>query len=199
MNNEYTIYFFYDTSKKLLYIGKTTKLRERVGQHIYAPLVEKEPWKKEIDLDDILVYHCANKCDMDIYETYFINKYKPKYNKDKAYGVRASFKLPYLEGIKYMYNPATMYTEQFLKYIDLRDSEELNLELIEKYEIDFPIFKKHYENKKRKEWAIDGRELLLGFNSLKEKTRIHFMEVNSEHLKLYPIKWDEKKKLVVYR
>jgi len=185
--------------KKLLYIGKTTSLRERIGQHIYPPLIEKEPWRKEINLDDILVYPCANRCDMDIYETYFINKYKPKHNKDKAYGVRASFKLPHLEGIKYMYNPATMNTKEFLEYIDLRDSEEPNLELIEKYETDFPIFKIHYENKERKELALDARDVLTMFNGLKENTRLRFIEGNREYLNSYPTKWDEKKKLVVYR
>lgn len=198
MNNEYTIYFFYDTSKTLLYIGKTTNLRERIKHHLYPSVVENEPWKKEINIHDIIIYPCANKCDMDIYETYFINKYKPKYNRDKVYGVKPSFKLPYLEGIKYVFNPATMYTKQFLEYIDLRDSSDPDIELLAKYENEFPIFKRDYENTQKKESALIARELLTVWNSLSLKTRVSIMEYDLDSLKKYPLKWDSKTKLVVY-
>ena len=199
MKNEYTVYFLYDTSKTLLYIGKTTSIRERIAQHISRPLMEKESWRKEINLDDILLYYCRNKCDMEIYETYFINKYKPKYNRDKVYGVRPSFKLPYLESTRYTYNPNNTYTEQFLEYIKLRDSENPDLESIAKYELEFPIFKKHYENEERKEIALDSKDVLEMCNSLRESHRLHFIEDQNEFFKHYHTRWDSKKKLMVYK
>lgn len=101
--NTFTVYFLYDTSKNLLYVGKSIALKNRLMSHFSKALLEKEPWKKEVDKENIIIYHCDNDCDLDMYETYFINKYKPKYNKDKVFTNAPSFDLPYLEPSIYLF------------------------------------------------------------------------------------------------
>ena len=93
------IYFFYDNDNTLLYVGKTTGLKHRMYNHFSSQILELETWKKEINLENVVLFKCENLCDLDIYETYFINKYKPKYNRDKVYDCNLSFEPPYLEPI----------------------------------------------------------------------------------------------------
>ena len=52
----------------------------------------------------------TTECDLDIYETYFINKYEPLHNRDKVFYSRLSFELPYIE--------PTTYEEYINKKID---------------------------------------------------------------------------------
>lgn len=95
------VYFFYDQNNTLLYIGKTTNLRNRFEQHFSKQIVDAEPWKKNVDSKKIILLSCITECDLDIYETYFINKYIPLYNKDKIFSSSLSFELPYLEPTTY--------------------------------------------------------------------------------------------------
>lgn len=93
----FNVYFLYDSSKNLLYVGKSISLKNRLMSHFSKDLLESEPWKNEVDQENIIIYHCANDADLDIYETYFINKYRPRYNKDKVFTGTLTFELPYLE------------------------------------------------------------------------------------------------------
>jgi hypothetical protein len=83
-------------------------------------MIEKEPWKNEVDTDNIIIYTCLNECDMDIYETYFINKYRPKHNKDKVFETTSSFELPYLEpvSLKKKYEEAQIVIDCFNANLD---------------------------------------------------------------------------------
>lgn len=151
--NTYTVYFLYDSFKNLLYVGKTKSLRPRFHGHFNRTMIEKEPWRNEVDTDNILIYNCLNDCDMDIYETYFINKYKPKYNKDKVFESTSSFELPYLEPTQYSFDSKRPkgFQRSFLEYMDLReDTESNNQELIESYEAENSLFKEAYEKLGRK-------------------------------------------------
>ena len=91
------IYFFYDSDKNLLYIGKSTSLLNRLETHLSKDSAKQNPWKASIDKKNVVVYKCNNSTDLDLYETYFINKYKPLHNRDKVYGQVSSFEFPYLE------------------------------------------------------------------------------------------------------
>lgn len=146
--SSYTVYFLYDSFKNLLYIGKTKSLRARFHGHFNRTLVEKEPWRNQVDTDYIIIYSCLNECDMDIYETYFINKYEPKYNKDKVFKTTSSFELPYLEPTQYSFDSKRSkgFQRSFVEYMDLReDIEGDNQELIESYESENSLFKEAYE------------------------------------------------------
>lgn len=66
-------YYFYDKYGDVIYIGKTKCFRSRLMTHareavffIYAVKVR--------------VFHVMDEVDRDIYETYFINQYRPQYN-----------------------------------------------------------------------------------------------------------------------
>ena len=69
-------------------------------QHFSKTTVEKEPWKAEVDKNKIVLFRCENPTDLELYETYFINKYKPLYNVDKVFYYESSFDLPELKAIK---------------------------------------------------------------------------------------------------
>lgn len=95
------VYFFYDSEKNLLYVGKTIGLENRMRQHFSKDTVELDPWKNLVDKKYILLYPCNNPTDLDIYETYFINKYKPIYNKDKVFNHEPTILLTPIEPIIY--------------------------------------------------------------------------------------------------
>lgn len=102
VKNQFHIYFFYDSEDNLLYIGKSNCFKMRMKQHFSKATIEKEPWKTEVDKNKIVLFRCENPTDLELYETYFINKYKPKYNVEKVYSYESSFDLPKLEAIKPM-------------------------------------------------------------------------------------------------
>lgn len=93
------VYFLYNHKKDLLYIGKTGALRARLGCHISRDL--GVGWKNTIDNKNIIIFECQNACDLDVYETYFINKYKPLHNKDKVFNTQLSFEPPEIISQKY--------------------------------------------------------------------------------------------------
>lgn len=68
----YFIYKFYNEGT-LLYVGKTINIYSRFNSH-----KNSKDWFSEIT--HIHIGKCNNKIDMDIYELYYINKLKPKYN-----------------------------------------------------------------------------------------------------------------------
>lgn len=99
----YFVYFFYDSENNLLYVGKTVTLKNRMRQHFSKDILEVETWRQTIDRENIVLYQCINLTDLELYETYFINKYNPIYNLDKVYNQQPSFDLPYLKPIMYNY------------------------------------------------------------------------------------------------
>ena len=99
----YYSYFFYNTEGQIIYIGKTTRLKNRIRSHFSKDLLEVEPWRATIDRLNILTFKCYSLTDLELYETYFINKYKPTYNKDKVYNDLPSFELPHIEPTKYKF------------------------------------------------------------------------------------------------
>ncbi|MBI6874652.1 GIY-YIG nuclease family protein [Clostridium aciditolerans] len=72
----YWVYKIFDKNMVLLYVGKTADFLNRPKAHY------NDPWGNEID--EIILAKCKSKTDMDIYETYYINKLKPKYNRAKV-------------------------------------------------------------------------------------------------------------------
>lgn len=93
------IYFLFNSEDTLLYIGKSISVINRLRTHFSKTDLIKYPWKSTIDKKKVTLYKCSNTTDLDIYETYFINRYKPKYNQDKLFGQSPTFELPYLEPI----------------------------------------------------------------------------------------------------
>lgn len=179
-NNLY-IYIFLDNDENILYIGKTTQLRGRMIQHFYIEVVEKEIWKKQINLENIILLECKNATDLELYETYLINKYNPLHNKDKVFNNKPTFDLPYLEPITYKFEKIhTRGNGKFADNLKLYiDNEHLREDITKK----FPLIKKAYE-------TIGSKKLKsLGYNSFKIKNELKNLDnqdnINTEITKLF--------------
>ena len=77
------VYFLFDSSKSLLYIGKSIDLKQRLRQHIHL----SQPTTKEfIKIVKWFAYidHGMVPCNLSIgqYELKLIKKYKPKMNRE---------------------------------------------------------------------------------------------------------------------
>ena len=88
------IYKMFDKNNKIIYIGKTIDIDQRIRQHS----LDKD-WFKTVY--KIYYAECLNKTDMDIYEIYYINKLKPLHNKQLVNGVGFSVLLDELDFIEY--------------------------------------------------------------------------------------------------
>jgi predicted GIY-YIG superfamily endonuclease len=77
-NGNQGVYVLRDRRRKVLYVGKSMRLYSRLQSHIRS-----SPFGHKIAY--ITLYFVDEPYELDIYETYAINLFKPKYNKDKAY------------------------------------------------------------------------------------------------------------------
>src|SRR5690625_4633215 len=81
------IYFIYNYNKELMYIGKAKNINQRISQH-------KRSHQSE-DIRHHFYYYsyfiCSDPVNRDIYETFVINKYKPKLNRSKTYTYESEY------------------------------------------------------------------------------------------------------------
>ena len=68
------IYKFYNKNDECLYVGKTNRLSNRFSQHKRDKI-----WFKEVEY--IMTSQCKKEFMIDMYELYYINTLKPKYNR----------------------------------------------------------------------------------------------------------------------
>ena len=85
------IYLFYDIKKELIYVGKATDLKNRVGSYFSKttpnPLLRKEGIKRPIEqmideVKDIKYKQTDSVLEAILLEGEYIKKYQPKYNVD---------------------------------------------------------------------------------------------------------------------
>lgn len=81
MNNY--VYYFVDYNDEIIYVGRTNNLSRRMKEHFKNGHLGKECYEEVKDI----MYAETNdsKYDTEICETLLINKYKPKYNKEKVF------------------------------------------------------------------------------------------------------------------
>lgn len=86
------VYFLYDENKKIIYIGKSVKcIRQRLNYHcsqdysIYLSEYSLQQMKDKRNEVKYLSFIRVSKEFTDMVEIFFINKYKPKYNKEFLY------------------------------------------------------------------------------------------------------------------
>lgn len=98
---EFNLYVFYNKNKEVLYVGRTTNLKERMRNHFYNPnTLHSQEWKKDVEYIDV----CSldNFESMCVNEVNLINTLNPKYNiKDTEYDVEDDFDLSSLKFITY--------------------------------------------------------------------------------------------------
>ena len=76
------VYFLYGKGGSLLYIGKTNAFRSRIADHLRGDGRSKL-FARQIEM--VRMYRIDDGMWRDIYETYFINEYRPIYNVSKVY------------------------------------------------------------------------------------------------------------------
>ncbi|KKN78263.1 hypothetical protein LCGC14_0351220 [marine sediment metagenome] len=74
------VYKFLDCKKKVLYVGKSSFVNERMSKHFSPSEIKKgkQYWKS--DVAQVLILKCESEADMHFLESYLINKIKPKHN-----------------------------------------------------------------------------------------------------------------------
>lgn len=90
----YVIYRFLDSQHNILYVGSSSSFDNRLAGHTHLP---KECYSQ---VKKVEIFCCRNEADMYLYETYFINKYKPKYNGSNKGQGELSFELPEVEWVE---------------------------------------------------------------------------------------------------
>lgn len=78
----YYIYQFVNDRNETIYVGKTKNIKNRMISHFTSGHLPKECYNA---ISKILYAEFSSGIDMDIYEIYYINKYKPKYNTESKY------------------------------------------------------------------------------------------------------------------
>ena len=77
------IYKFISYDGDIIYIGKTNDIKKRMKQHFGPyPHLPKECYEQ---VEKIFIANVNSKYNSELLETYYINKYHPKYNSDKKY------------------------------------------------------------------------------------------------------------------
>jgi len=84
------LYFFYDSNYELMYIGKSKDLQYRIKSHMgNGATIASKDIRHNFTYFKFSVIDCV--VDREIYETYLINKFKPKLNRDKVFLYKTSF------------------------------------------------------------------------------------------------------------
>ena len=85
------VYALYNQQMKLMYIGKSSDMRPRIASHMCG-----NTHTKEVCHNFALFRFCEvpDIVDREIYETYYINRWKPLLNKDKTFTYNSEFYSP---------------------------------------------------------------------------------------------------------
>lgn len=121
---EYVVYRYVSLYDEVLYVGKTTNLRQRFSAH------KSEDMHKECYTVEYI--ELENEADIEIYETYYINKWLPKYNKAKIYSL-PSFQMPEQEWKVFYVNSDNdpRYSSEIKRYEEMfKDINSLKFENI---------------------------------------------------------------------
>ena len=82
-DSDYFVYKFVDDNNQIIYIGKTIRLPARMVQHF-----KTDSHLTDECYDNVkYIFYCSikTKAEMDIYEIYLIDKYRPQYNIKSVY------------------------------------------------------------------------------------------------------------------
>ena len=84
------VYKFLDYDDNIIYIGKTTNFKNRMKQHFNMNGNGHLPLSCYQNVAKIFYIQVDGKTNVDMYETYLINKYHPLYNVDKHFNENLS-------------------------------------------------------------------------------------------------------------
>ena len=92
------LYLIFDEKMILMYVGKASGIRNRLAQHFHAK--GKEEQKVYRHYVYFSYTQVDDPVDREIYETYYINKLRPKLNKSKVFTYKSSYNEFVLDDIK---------------------------------------------------------------------------------------------------
>lgn len=78
ISNSYSIYKFLDKADNIIYVGKSKTLQLRLVTHFSTS--GHLPNDCYTEAETIYIHRFKTQMEMDVYEIYYINKHKPKYN-----------------------------------------------------------------------------------------------------------------------
>lgn len=98
---EFNLYIFYNNNKEVLYVGRTTNLKERMRNHFYNPnTMHNQAWKKDVSYIDVC--SLGNFETMCVNEVNLINTLNPIYNiNDTECDIEDDFDLSSLRFVSY--------------------------------------------------------------------------------------------------
>lgn len=82
------VYFFFNDNSELMYIGKTINLRTRICAHVAGSTNTRDI---SHNFKQFCYVEIEDSVDMDIYETWYINIFKPKLNIEKVLSYTTEF------------------------------------------------------------------------------------------------------------
>lgn len=97
-NGKYYVYMFLDERNNVIYVGRTTELNKRMSGHKH---LSDECYRS---IKTRLYAELESYADMAIYELYYINKIKPKYNTSQKKDEPVKLELEELKWKKYKSN-----------------------------------------------------------------------------------------------
>ena len=175
--------------KQLLYLPRSVRPK-RLSAHFSTSTIEDELWKTQIDKTNIVTFRLNTKTDLDIYETYFINKLKPLYNEEKVFYDLPTFDLPELTPKIYVFSSRSntkRLTPEFLEYIELRESGQD----VDKYKLEFPKFVEEYP------LVLENKKVLELMNKVPESIRL--IMVNRLSLSGSYVKFDKSSNRFIWK
>ena len=111
------VYRFLDKDEKIIYVGKTKQLNNRMRGHKHLP----DTCYKECRWIEYIQF--KNESEMGIAEIYFINKYKPKYNKKDKWSGKVYYSIPKLD--KLFWSPYHTHNNSISTYSEWRKLHKL--------------------------------------------------------------------------
>lgn len=118
----YKIYYEQNGSDNLVYLGRTRQpLKQRLYGHFFKPQMMRT---LSLNITSKVEYAlCKTEADMNLYEIYYINLYKPVLNIDDKCGDEMTITLPDLEWIEWNNDILDKWKERYIKERDFDDEK----------------------------------------------------------------------------
>jgi hypothetical protein len=182
------VYFLFDKEDKLLYIGKSINIGNRLYTH-YSPTISLFEGIQNVfaKARAIRIYSSTRRVH---FEKYLIEKYKPIFNVKHSETYEKSLQEKELERLEYERNYYRGELNRWKRDFDYLLNKYEMLTESEKYKVSFAISKSSYN-----EYGIeyDKDEIWLLFNNKKEANLIHHI---LRQFLFYKKKYEQIKKIV---
>ncbi len=118
----YKIYYEQNGSDNLVYLGRTRQpLKQRLYGHFFKPQMMRT---LSLNITSKVEYAlCKTEADMNLYEIYYINLYKPVLNIDDKCGDEMTVTLPDLKWIEWDDDILDKWKERYIKERDFDDEK----------------------------------------------------------------------------